>query len=484
MALLSRPFFQLYGRRGVWLLLPLGFSAGLPLVLVYGTLSLWLAEAGYDKGQITLLSWALLAYSFKFLWAPFIDRCSPGRWAQRLGRRRAWLLLSQLAIATALVLLALFDPVDHFSACVLGALLLAFSSATQDIVIDAYRIDLNRADAAQLSASAGTYSVGYRLGMMAAGAGALYLAESFGSTAQHYDFSAWRLTYLCMALLALLGPLTTLLAAPVLPDRDEGPTPDGTALGLLLLAAGGFLLIYNGFPRLHPAGSASWLRLPLSLLVAGGLLAGGLKYWGRRAEFERLWLAPLRDFCQRYRRQALWLLLLIGGYRLSDNLLGTVSQLFYADLGFSKIQIADANKIFGLAMTLAGGLVGGWLVERWRLWPMLWWTALGTAASNLLFILLHWLPTRLVLYGVISVDNLIGGIANSVFLAFLGALTNVRFTAVQYALFSSLTTLLPKLLAGQSGAMVEWLGYDAFFFLSFLLGLPLLLLIKVAEKKL
>ena len=382
------------------------------------------------------------------------------------------------------MLLALFDPADHFSVCVLGALLLAFSSATQDIVIDAYRIDLNRADAAQLSASAGTYSVGYRLGMMAAGVGTLHLAESFGSTTQHYDFSAWRLTYLCMALLALLGPLYTLLVAPTLPDRDEGPTPDGTALGLLLLAAGGFLLIYNGFPRLHPVGSASWLRLPLSLLGAGGLLAGGLKYWGRRAEFERLWLAPLRDFCQRYRRQALWLLLLIGGYRLSDILLGTVSQLFYLDLGFSKIQIADASKVFGLAMTLVGGLVGGWLVERWRLWPMLWWAALGAAASNLLFILLHWLPTPPVLYSVISVDNLIGGIANSVFLAFLGALTSVRFTAVQYALFSSLTTLLPKLLAGQSGAMVEWLGYDAFFFLSFLLGLPLLLLIKVAEKKL
>ena len=423
MALLNwlRPFLDFR----VLILFFLGLAAALPLGLIYSTPSLWLAEAGVAKEFITPLSWALLAYSFKFTWAPFIDGFSLpwlGRW---LGRRRGWLLFFQALIFLLLLAMGQFDPALGLAGPFSCAALLALCSASQDIVIDGYRIDLTRDNDALATATIGAYLGGYRLGYILSTAGSLFLASYLGSK-DNYHFPAWRDTYRLMALVSLLGLFSTLLA-----------------------------------PRLTAASTAA---------AVPGLGS---------------WLNPVKEFLQRYGRRAWLLLALVVLYRLAGILLGSVSNLFYRDLGFSKEQIAAAAKTFGMAMTLLGGFIGAPLVQRFGLGRLLFHGALWSAATNLLFIALNQLGPQLYgFYALIALDNLVGGLANAVFLSFLSSLTSIKFTAVQYALFSSLMTLLPKILAGYGGALVEHMGYNQFFFISFLIGLPILLLIKKAEQKL
>ncbi|MCW8905989.1 MAG: MFS transporter [Sedimenticola sp.] len=489
----------------VLVMLFFGFSAGLPLLLIFSTLSLWLRDADIDRSTVTYFSWAALAYSFKFVWAPLVDRLPLPWLSAALGRRRGWLLLAQCGVMAALLWMAFTDPATHLLSMALAAVLLGFSGATQDIVIDAYRIESAEPEMQALMAS--MYIAGYRVGMLVAGAGALKLAVLFGAEQGGYAYLAWQWTYICMAGVMLVGVAATLLVREPPQVAAAGSSTfhrAGDYLRFLLM----FLLVVSVFAGTFFLGQDSlealrtWLvtgaaldpllagfllqamRLLAALLLAG--VAARLLVAGRLVPGEMLretYLAPVLDFFQRYGRTALLILLLVGLYRISDIVLGVISNVFYQDMGFSKDQIADITKTFGLVMTLLGGFLGGALSLRYGVMRILFLGALLSAGTNLLFLLLAQSGADVpLLILVITADNLSAGIASAAFVAYLSGLTRVAFTAFQYALFSSLMTLLPKLLGGYSGSMVDAIGYPQFFLLTALLGLPVLLLVWLASR--
>lgn len=490
----------------VWVMLLLGFSAGLPIMLIFSSLSIWLLEAGIQKSEVTYFSWAALGYSFKFVWAPLVDRV-PIPWLTRaFGARRSWMLLAQFGIISAILLMAVTDPAQGQSAVLvmaMAAVLLGFSSATQDIVIDAYRIEA--ADADMQAMMSATYIAGYRLGMIVTGAGALYLAAYFGTTREHYLYEAWRMTHLIIPLFMLVGVATAFWIkepAVIKRDYDRFANTDYVRLcALFVLAATGFVATFfwggQGIAQLKASvpgmgGHLSAFLLEVLRFSAAVTIAFGLA-WGlvamgvaSRELVVVSYLEPIRNFLYTYgTRTTVILLCLVSLFRISDVVLGVISNIFYTEMGFSKEEIATAVKLFGVWMTILGGFLGGVLTMRFGVMLMLAVSAILVVATNLCFILLAQTGHDVyVLYGVVSADNLAAGIASASFIAFLSALVNVRFTAMQYAIFSSLMTLIPKLTAGYSGSIVEALGYVPFFTITGLLGLPVLFFIYLAAKHL
>ena len=486
----------------------LGFSSGLPLLLIFSSLSLWLREVGLERSVVTLFSWAALGYSFKFVWAPLVDALPLPWLTSRLGRRRSWMLLSQLLVITAIVGMAFQDPQQGALAYMsVFAVMLGFSAATQDIVIDAYRIESAAPKLQALMSS--SYIAGYRIGMLVAGAGALFLASYYGTTTENYHYPAWRNAYLWMAVAMLVGVAATLIISEPPAGGTRNAQSPAHSVGqsiqlirLFVLSVAGFVLIYaltggvSGELKLFleqtiggvlAALSVEFLRLLLALgfsaLLSVSLIRLG---WVGTAVVTRSYVQPVKDFFERYGRTTAWLLLLlIGVYRISDIVLGVISNVFYQDLGFTKIEIATVSKSYGLFMSIAGGFLGGALAFRYGVIKILLLGAVLAALTNLLFLSLtaagHSLP---MLYLVISADNLSAGLASAAFVAFLSALTNIKFTAVQYAIFTSLMTLLPKAIGGYSGAVVDALGYDQFFVLTTVLGLPALGLVWLARSRL
>ncbi|WP_439112562.1 AmpG family muropeptide MFS transporter [Hydrogenophaga sp.] len=415
----------------------LGFSAGLPLLLVLGTLSFRLREAGLDRTTIGYLSWVGLAYGFKWCWAPLVDRMPIPLLTRFMGRRRSWLLLSQLAIMAALVGMALADPRSQLTLVVWCALAVAFASATQDIALDAFRIE--SADARHQGALAATYQTGYRLAMIWAGAGVLWLAAraevapavataGVAGPGVLYQQAAWTSAYLVMAASMLVGVLTVLFT------RE----PVRVALA-------------------PSKNAAEWLRSAL--------------------------VEPFADFLKRYGKQALLILALIGVYRISDVVMGIMANPFYVDMGYTKDEVAAVTKVYGIIMTLVGAFIGGALSLKLGVMRVLMLGAVLSAASNLLF---AWLAGHghdvTALIAVISADNLSAGVASAAFIAYLSSLTNVTYSATQYALFSSMMLLAPKWLAGYSGAFVDAYDYATFFTATAFLGVPVLLLVWLATR--
>jgi PAT family beta-lactamase induction signal transducer AmpG len=484
----------------------LGFSAGVPILLIFSSLSLWLREAGVERSAVTFFSWAALGYSFKFVWAPLIDKLPLPLLTKLLGRRRSWMLVAQVFIIGAIFWMAQTDPTieGNLTTMALAAILLGFSSATQDVVIDAYRIESADSDLQALMSS--TYIAGYRIGMLVAGAGALFLASYFGSDKGAYNYEAWRMSYIIMAGVMLVGIATTLLIPePKTQRADESLYSGSDYFRFLLLfafAVASFIAVFyfsadlakslkasltDIFSNKHLAGFLVQILRLFSALLAAGLVAKLLVSFGivNKTMVIDTYVAPVKDFFSRYGYSLAWLLLaLIGLYRISDIVLGVISNVFYQDLGFTKIEIASVVKTFGLFMTIAGGFLGGLLAVRFGVLKILFLGALLSAVTNLLFMALagmgHNLP---MLYLVISADNLSAGLASAAFIAFLSSLTNISFTAVQYAIFSSLMTLLPKILGGYSGSMVDELGYSNFFIITALMGIPVLILIVLASKR-
>ncbi len=408
-------------------MLMLGFSAGLPLLLVLGTLSFRLREAGIDRSTIGYLSWVGLAYGFKWVWAPLVDRMPIPWLTRRLGRRRSWLLLSQVMIMGGLVGMAFNDPAQVLGPLVGCALVVAFASATQDIALDAYRIESSEADAQ--AALAASYQTGYRLAMIWAGAGVLWIAaRAQGADANGYAHAAWQTAYLAMALSMSLGMVTVLASA----EPQSVPVPPARNLG-------------------------EWLQ--------GALID------------------PFADFWRRYRWQALLVLALIAVYRISDVVMGIMANPFYVDMGYTKDEVAAVTKVYGVVMTLVGAFVGGVLSGRFGVMRVLMLGAVLSAASNLLFAWLsgvgHDVPS---LIFVISADNLASGIASAAFIAYLSSLTNITYSATQYALLSSMMLLLPKFIAGFSGDFVNAYGYSTFFHATAWLGAPVLVLVALAAR--
>jgi MFS transporter, PAT family, beta-lactamase induction signal transducer AmpG len=425
----------------------LGFSAGLPLLLVLGTLSFWLSEARIDRATIGHFSWVGLAYGFKFLWSPLVDRLPLPFLTARLGRRRAWLLLSQLAIAAALLGMANTDPVMNLTHTVFFALAVAFASATQDIALDAYRIEAVEVE--KQGAMAATYQAGYRLAMITAGAGALWIAASVDPSETSYDFHPWQVAYTVMAVLMIVGILTTLVIRE--PERHISRETNEREVHAREKFAG--LGLSGG-----PLNAAAW--------------------------FYDAVLSPFIDFIQRYKWQALLMLALIAVYRISDVVMGVMSNPFYQEMGFTKDEVATVSKVYGVIMTIAGAGLGGLLILRLGVMRTLFLGALLSAATNLLFV---WLAGRGhdvgALVFTVSADNLSAGIASSAFVAYLSGLVNQAYSATQYALFTSVMLLLPKFIAGFSGEFVDAYGWASFFAGTALIGLPVLLLVWLVGRQ-
>ena len=419
--------FKVYLEPASLRMLSLGFSAGLPLLLVLGTLSFWLREAGVDRTTIGYLSWVGLAYAFKWVWAPLVDRMPIPLLTTWLGRRRSWLLLAQLGIMAGLVAMSFNDPRVALQPVVWGALAVAVGSATQDIALDAFRIE--SAGSERQAALAAAYQTGYRLAMIWAGAGVLWLAaRAEVAGVANYQHGAWQRAYLVMAASMLLGMLTVLLSP-------------------------------------EPAHRVS-------------TQAKNVRAWLHSALIE-----PFADFLRRYGKQAALILALIAVYRISDVVMGIMANPFYVDMGYSKDEVAAVTKIYGVLMTLAGAFVGGAMALRWGVMRVLMLGAILSAASNLLF---AWLGSRghdvTALIFVISADNLSSGIASGAFIAYMSSLTNIQYSATQYAIFSSMMLLAPKFLAGYSGRYVDAFGYQDFFVATSLLGVPVLLLVALASR--
>ena len=694
--------FTAFLDRRALIMLFLGFSAGIPILLIFSSLSLWLGEAGIEKSAVTFFSWAALGYSFKFVWAPLVDELPVPFLTKLLGRRRAWLLIAQVLIICAICMMAFSNPAlgqSYLYQMALGAVLLGFSAATQDIVIDAYRIEL--AETQMQTVLASTYNAGYRIGMIVAGAGALFLAASLGTAKGNYIYSAWKITYLAMAAVMLIGILTTLLIREPQVNRvykNYKRTDYYRLVAVFFVAVISFVLsyIFSGtlteslkaqfdisdalllfcFEALRFIGSAC-----VAVFVGTALVKMGAV--NQQMAFET-WVNPIADFFKRYGvKLALVLLLLIGFYRISDIIAGVISNVFYQDLNFTKEQIAEAVKIYGVIFSLVGGFLGGLLAQRMNIMKLMFVGAVLASSTNLIFIglvksgqqlsdvkvaigeqhyqvqsdevgywmlkvpsqvlaraneievtaqyqhsnqdamtsrlpylktdaknaVIHILPvtsnntidatekdksivvrgqyfgtqqsasqkiimrlddqsfdanldkmgifsaaipahtlvnsrskiltaevienkqvtstiqhhytanTALIptknldieiqplaavnpqsideveitgkiikpyssgwLYFAIIVDNLASGLAGAAFIAFLSSLTSVSFTAVQYAIFSSLMTLTPKILGGYSGTIVSNIGYPHFFLMTTLIGIPILILVVWVAK--
>ena len=411
----------------------LGFSAGLPLLLVFTTLSAWLRDEGIVRATIGFFGWVTIFYGFKFLWAPLIDSIKLPLLHKALGKRRSWLLLTQIFIGIFLFLLSTITPngenifinsfnrheimlpispsifyIPHLAIFAICALFVSFFSASQDIVVDAYRIEIAPIES-QGILTAG-YQFGYRVAILVSGAGALYIADSY----------TWEISYKIMSSLMLIGIITTLLSSEPNEYKFKIDKSDN------LISA---------------------------------------VFWD-----------PIRDFFSRY-KNAFLILIFIGAYRLSDLSMAVMANPFYLDIGFTLSQIATVTKVFGIAMTLIGAFIGGIIVLRYGVLKPLFYGAIMISSTTLMFVIQSFFGNDIYLFILtIALDNFTGGFAGTVFIAYLSSLTDPKYTATQYALFSSLMLVPGKFLSGFSGVIVDNFGYSELFLISALLGIPAILI--------
>ena len=406
----------------------LGFSSGLPYMLVFSTLSAWLRDYNLTLTVIGFFGWVGIIFAFKFVIAPFIDSV-PLPWLTRvMGKRRSWMLVTQLGLVLGLFVMAKLNPQLSIVQVALASVVVALFSASQDVVIDAYRIEA--VDREFQGAMAANYVFGYRIAVLVSGAGALVIAD-------HFD---WYTSYTTMAACMLVGIITCLLIAE--PDHSK-------------------------VKRETEEFQHAWVDR-----VLGSGQHGRFKEW-----FVRAVVCPFLEFFQRNGAFSLLLLFFVSIYLLSDIVMGIMANPFYLDLGFTKTDIAQISKVFGFFCAIAGAFLGGALVVRFGIMRPLILGACMLATTNLLFALMAQQgPDKMWLAFVISADNVSGGLANAVFIAYLSSLVNQSYTATQYALFSSLMKLPGKIVAGFSGIVVDAQGYSYFFIYAALLGTPAILL--------
>ena len=412
-----RAALAVYQSRRMLAILCMGFSSGLPILLVFSTLSYWLREAGVSRTEIGLFVLVGISYSFKFVWSPFIDRLPIPLLTRRLGRRRSWALVIQLPLMLAIFALGSTDPKAQLAMTALFAVIVAFLSASQDIVIDAYRIELLTPE--EQGAGAAATQWGYRIGTLAGSTGVLDTAQAGG----------WHFAYSIMAALMLVGIVTVLLTRePAVPAAALALAPQGTR-------------------------------------------ADRIARWASTAIVD-----PFRDFMRR--RAWVTILVLIVLYKLGEALAGTMSNTLYQELGFAKDEVGNIGKIVGLVATLSGVAVGGALVARQGLFRALLYAGVLQMLGNLLYIALVLAGHNNAMLAVsIFGENFTGGMASAAFVAYLSSLCNPAFTATQYALFSSLAAVPARFLAAPSGWLVDQFSWIPFFLLATLACLPSLFLL-------
>lgn len=411
------PGWRYYLQEKVLLIFFFGFSAGLPFPLVYSTLSTWLEEASLDRSTISTFAWLGFAYSLKFLWAPIVDSTRIPILTKLLGRRRSWLLLAQIMVGVSLFFMSGFDPAENIQLFALVAFAVAFSSATQDIVVDAYRIEC--AESRMQGVLAAAYQYGYRVSLLISMAGAVILA----------DYVSWSLTYKIMAACMAVGVCTTLLCK----EPTAQPQAD----------------IYAG--RSFSVRATAWFKHAVA--------------------------DPFNDFVSRFGRFVIVLLAFVSLYRISDYVLGILANPFYLDIGYSKTQIGIIAKTYGAWVTIAGIALGGWAVLKFGVARCLVTATILIASTNLFFAAMVIVgPEPWMLAVTISADNIAQGFGGTVLIAYLSSLVNVSYTATQYALLSSFMSLLPKFIAGYSGEVQESLDWFGFFIYAAILGIPAIFL--------
>ena len=386
----------------------LGFGSGLPFLLVGVTLAIWQREVGFTLTDIGLMSAASWLYLLKFLWAPLLDRYP----LPFLGRRRGWLLASQIGVAVFLAAMAALGPKNAEFVFVLLMVATSFFGATQDIVVDAYRIEI--APPSAQAALAAMSTLGYRIALITAGAGALYIANFFD----------WRTAYGVMAILMLLPMIATLTGRE--PNVDQETYQET-----------------------------------------------------RRLDFAEAFRAPFAEFFSRHGALlATALLIFVGLFKFPDQVIGVIAGPFYLDSGFTKLDIANVSKLYGVWIGIFGAFLGGVGVAVIGIRPMLLIAALAVAGSNIAFLLMAQNPGQIwAFYTAISADNISQGLAGVVLVAFMATLTHPAHTATQFALLVSLAFLPGKLASAISGYLIEMLGYANFFLMSTVTVVPALLLL-------
>ena len=463
-------------------MLLLGFSSGLPILLIFSTLSVWLFKAGIDRSTITLFSWVGFTYAFKYLWSPIVDNFKIP-FFDKMGHRRGWLLFTQLMIIASLILTSLTDPAKSLLFITISITLLAIFSSTQDILIDAFRIESSPIYLQGPLSS--MYIAGYRLAMLIGGAGSLWLASYLGS--EIYNKNVWKTVYLIMALFMVVGVITTLVSKePKINNKKNLKINEHVKfLFVFILSLAGFIFLYNfinnpfGENEIIKKFLFSIMRIFLCFTFFGIIIFSMMstKYISKKI-VKKIYLDPVLNFLNRYGKFAFSILFLIALYRIADVVMGVMANIFYLEKGFNINQIATYSKFFGVFATIAGGFLGGFFCLKFGTMRSLFLGAFIASSSNLLF---AWLaisePSIKFLIGVITADNIASGFAGAAFVVYLSALTSLKFTATQYALFSSIMLFIPKLVAGYSGSWVDAIGYSNYFVVTALLGVPVLILI-------
>jgi len=418
-----RHSLAVYTDRRVLLVLVLGFASGLPLLLTLSTLSAWLATAGIRRAAIGAFALVGTPYAFKFLWAPLIDRLPP---PLPLGRRRGWGISIQLALIAAIVAMGSCSPTRHLPLLVALALLVAFLSASQDIVIDAWRVEI--LPLGLEGPGAGMIQTGYRVGMLVSGAGALVIASRAG----------WFVAYATMAAILAVGLLVFLF----------GP---------------------------EPAQHVEEYR-PRDVKEASRWHTVGL--W-----FSTALVGPFRDFM----RRPIWpaILIFVLSYKLGEAMAGLMATPLYISLGFSLNEIAAMSKLVGFFATVAGAIIGGLLTARFGILRSLMLCGVLQSAGNLFYVLQAVGGHRLVYLALcVTAENLTGAMAGAALISYLSSLCSPAFTATQYALLSSLASVGRTLVASSSGVFAEALGWVHFFLFTTTLTIPsLALLVWIARRE-
>ena len=449
----------------------LGFSAGIPLALTGATLSMWLSRLGIDVKTIGLFALVSIPFSFKYLWSSIFDYVPIPYFSRRYGLRRSWLILIQICLILSIIALGSTSPLDNITITAIVALLVSFFSATQDIIIDALRIEVLEKEEQGLGAT--MYVYGYRVAMLISGAGSLLLA----------DHIPWGAVFFAMSLSILVGIIAVIFLAE--PEHSKERLKKLPQLNWSFVAALRFLLTRKWLYALIAIISAyallEYYQTSLSGKILFGLVNVGIGYYKRR-ELMSMLPEPIKDFCKH--PQWLYILLLVVFYKFADTLLISLQSKFYVDMGFSNSEIAYITKGFGFFMTLAGLFVGGLIYYRLGTFKSLLLAGILQILSNLMFI---WIAATnhdlIVLSSVIAAENFTGAISHVVIVAYLSSLCNIAYTATQYALLSSLSAVGRTILSAPAGYLVASFGWVNFFWVTAIAGIPGIILLCIIFKK-
>jgi MFS transporter, PAT family, beta-lactamase induction signal transducer AmpG len=448
----------------IFAMLILGFASGGPLALYGSTLTMWLSRLGVDIKTIGLFSLVALPFSFKFIWAPIFDNIKLPFLSSKLGLRKSWLVLMQILLVAAIIFIGETDPSSNIKLTAIAAITIAFFSASQDILIDAFRIEVLKQEEQALGAS--MYVYGYRIAMLVTGAGSLLLAEHL----------SWGKVYTIMSLTILLGIIAVLTLEESSITKEKLKNTFTFEMVVCKLKEKFFhkeFLIVITFIALLMLSNLYFLPTYLCVLI----LLASLYFFAKK--FQNFIPDSLLDFCNR--PQWLTILLFIIFYKYSDTLLDALKSKFYVDYGFSNSEVAIITKGFGFIMTLVGLFVGGLVYYRFKTYKSLFYTLILQMLSNLTFLWVADAQHNLTALTIaIAIENFTGAINTVVMVAYLSSLCNLNYTATQYALLSSFANVGRTIMVSPAGFMVHYMGWKLFIVLTTLVGLPaIFLLIKL-----